>query len=289
MKDLLARLIAWVVGLFRRMPALPAPVIDWPETTGPDPEQHPTNPVGQVVRANWGEVNAHDESPPQPWVSGWYTHAKQAPAHRGRVGPVIVPKAVVVHTTDMMPFSHDALVRGWQTRPGAGNCAHFLIGRTPEQGITQFCQITRNGNHAGGRKGHGWYVLPSGRKLHPNTLTIGIELHAAGRLRWDGSRWVHPLSGRSVPADEVFVVNGRGWHRVTPYQLQALQQLLADLEPCLLHLPEGTRIQSNGVHAEQAVPWAAMTGVRVVGHATLDPRNKSDPGPQVTAWLKENT
>lgn len=44
-------------------------------------------------------------------------------------------------------------------------------------------------------------------------------------------------------------------------------------------------VRPNGDYKANGVPWAKMEGA-IVGHATLDPTNKTDPGPFVTAWLK---
>lgn len=42
------------------------------------------------------------------WERGWWIQAMQKPAHKGRIGGTIVPKAVVVHTTDMMTGTFNA-------------------------------------------------------------------------------------------------------------------------------------------------------------------------------------
>lgn len=264
---------------------------DW-DTVGPDEDEHPIVYAGTVDKANWGEVNrgeAKEKSLLSPaWTSGWYYDADETPAHPGRIGPTIVPATVVVHTTDMHPSSHDALVKAWRETRGGGNAAHFLIGRTPEQGIKQFAQITRNANHAGGAK-HGWWRTAEGKFIHPNTVAVGIELDNAGRLQKRGKAWVHPDSGKTIPLEEVYIdAKGVGWHVLTPYQYGALMQLLHDLKACLVPLPPGCVISPNGSYLGNGVPWAVMSGVDVVGHATLDPTNKTDPGPQVTAWLEEN-
>lgn len=201
---------------------------------------------------------------------------------------------MVVHTTDMAPGTFNALVKAWQSKPGAGNAAHFLIGRNEADGVVQFAPITRNANHAGGSPSHGWwkYKTPAGGKLvHPNTVAVGIEIDNAGKLRrvaksggrydWyyrDGEKFVF------IPEDEVSVdERGQGWHTVTAYQRDALAQLLRDLHQCLMIGPE--LIVPNGDYKQNGCPWAEMTG-RIVGHATLDPNRKTDPGPFVTAWLK---
>lgn len=287
MRALISSFLAGIASAFK--PRAVEPPADW-ATKGPAPEEHPPVAISEVVKSNWGEAgNPGPAAPPSEWTAGWYLHAKQTPAHPGRIGGLIQPKAVVVHTTDMHPDSHDALVKSWTTKPGAGNAAHFLIGRTAVQGVKQFCQITRNSNHAGGSNGHGWWKTPTGQLLHPNTVSIGIEIDCAGKLTRNAKgRWMHPDSGRVIPEAEVYPgPRGTGWHIVTPYQLFELSELLRNLEGCLSALPKGTRIQAHGDHAANGVPWAAGTDIVFTSHVTLDPCNKSDPGPQVVAWLKE--
>lgn len=97
----------------------------------------------------------------------------------------------------MVPGTYAALVRAWQTKPGAGNAAHFLIGRHDIDGVTQFAPITRNANHAGG-KTHGWWSSGA-RLVHPNTIAVGIELDNAGRLARAAGRWLHPDSRTTIP------------------------------------------------------------------------------------------
>jgi N-acetyl-anhydromuramyl-L-alanine amidase AmpD len=256
---------------------------DWP-TKGPPADEHEVVIIREVVAAQNGEV--HGDGRGSPWAGGWYDGARKTPAHSGRVGGHIVPRTIIVHTTDMHPSAHNALVKAWTTKPGAGNAAHFLIGRTPEQGIKQFCRITRNANHAGGKGGHGWYRTPAGKLIHPNLVSVGIEIDAAGPLKRRGADFVHPDSGLLVPSQDVYAdKRGRYWHRCTEYQREALKQLLRDLQDCLDELPLGTKISPSGDYAKNGVPWAAPLIPSIAGHVSLDPVNKSDPGPQVMAWL----
>jgi N-acetyl-anhydromuramyl-L-alanine amidase AmpD len=228
------------------------------------------------------------------WTNGWWLNAKQLPANPGRIGGAIRPWAVVVHTTDMLPRSFAALNDAWQTKKGAGNAAHFNIGRTPSEGVVQLVPITRNANHAGGA-GHGWFHT-SQRNYHPNLVSVGIELHNAGGLRlvdkqW---RWGERVSGKGWmpigpafdPADvEIDPVHPlRGWHRFTAWQLEQLDKLLTSLETVLEKMPDGVTCVSA---PESAPAWAEVKSARVVGHVDLDAANRSDPWPHGLRWLRE--
>jgi hypothetical protein len=177
------------------------------DTTGPDSAEHPVAPLESVQAANWGEAHGLGYL---TWDNGWWRSARRTPAHEGRLGKTIVPRAAVVHTTDMQPGTFKTIVRSWTTRggvQGAYHCAHFLIGRTPEDGVVQFAQITRNANHAGG-PGPGYFLVKDSRglaqKVHPNTVAVGIELDCAEVRRQEGSLRAsqlgdgHPEGGRGA-------------------------------------------------------------------------------------------
>lgn len=244
---------------------------------------------------DWGTAGP-DEADGGEFVDGWWSLARRVDAHAGRVGGPIVASTVVVHTTDMAPGTMGTLVAAWKRSAGRGACAHFVLGRTPEDGIVQMIPITRNGNHAGGSKlvdgklvpWHGdWRI--GGRLVHPNRVAVGIELDCAGHLgkRVPGKGWVHRDSGVVIPEPDVHVDAKKvGWHKVTDYQLEMLGRLLDDVGPELAPLPADAQVIPNGTYVENGVPWAAVEGLpRVVGHVTLNPNNKTDPGPQVMAWL----
>lgn len=226
-----------------------------------------------------------------------YRRATFIAAHPGRVGGPITAWSKVVHTTDMPPRMFHGLVSTWAKDAGRRAAAHFIIGRDAAQGVVQMVPIDRNANHAGGTlpdgtPSHGNYVNTRGRRIHPNTVAIGIELHAGGRLgkRHADGTWVHPDSKELVPDEDVFVdAKGVGWHKITDYQFAELDLLLNALEDVLPPVPAGTTIEPNGTYAENGVPWAAFDNAREVVHATLDPRNKTDAGPQVVAWMKART
>jgi N-acetyl-anhydromuramyl-L-alanine amidase AmpD len=235
-------------------------------------------------------------------VGGKYDAARQVPAHAGRVGGAIVPSAVVVHTTDCMPGSMPAIVKSWATTAGNGACAHFIIGRNPADGVVQLVSTTRNGNHAGGAPKHGWFRgpnWPATPMIHPNTVAIGIELDCAGYLGRPvasvvGQHWRHPDTHREVGVADVDVdATGKGWHRVTAYQYDELGKLIDALIPTLnlqatLERTNGLMVSPNGDYASNGVPWADTWGSNVVvGHATLDPTQKTDPGPFVMAWIQK--
>jgi N-acetylmuramoyl-L-alanine amidase-like protein len=229
---------------------------------------------------------------------GEYSGAAQLPAHARRVGGPITPRAVVVHTTDMLPNAWGALLRAWNQTIGGGACAHFLIGRDPKQGLTQMVSVLRNANHAGGNP-HGWWVEEhrEGIHVHPNTIAVGIEVHAAGRLEWlTKDRAVfqedHKTLGEfSVSAGEVHVDDlGRPWHKLTEYQLETLEAVLLALKP-VLHDIGTLQPLANAAYVKNRSKWdtsyAVATASSLVGHVTLDTINRSDPGSQGMTFINQ--
>lgn len=229
---------------------------------------------------------------------GEYGGATQIPAYAQRVGGSIAPRAAVIHTTDMMPRSWEALLRAWGQTIGGGACANFLLGRDPSQGLVQMVSILRNANHAGGNP-HGWWVDEhrEGIRVHPNTIAVGIEVHSAGRLEWlSKDRAVfqedHKTLGEfSVATGEVHVDElGRPWHKLTEYQLETLEALLVALKPVLGDI--GTlQPQANAAYVKDRSKWdtsyAVPAASSLVGHVSLDVINRSDPGPQGMAFINE--
>lgn len=263
----------WFLNLFR-------PSISELTSTGPSTDEHPLITTAQLVRA--GEMGA--------FSAGLWRDAKLRPAHPGRVGGLIAPAAVVVHTTDMHQSQWAGLIKRWTSDPGRGECAHFLIGRTQEQGVIQFVPVTKNANHAGGQP-HGWYTTEEGKQMHPNTIAVGIELMSAGRLEKTGKpgEYRHPDTGYLIPSSDVYVhTDGTAWQVVTDYQLQTLSSLLRDLDRGpLVPLPQGTHVVPDAAYSSQGVgPWAIPLGAQVCGHVSLDPINRQDPGPQVMGFLR---
>lgn len=246
--------------------------------------------LGNHGTAGPTSVTSVDEPTPAAprWTDGWWSGARRTPAHAGRVGPQIRPCCTVVHTTDMLPDEWNALLTAWQTRPGDGACAHFIIGRDKDAGVAQCVPITRNGNHAGG-PGHGVFKAGSGPAIHPNTIAVGIELHCAGGVqRVDGAwRLVEGGKAHGTQLYDFEVIPdpqrpGRGWHVITDYQREQLRALLADLELVLAPMPAGLVAKSTG----EAVPsWGTPTNARIVGHVSLDPAHRSDPWPPMMRVL----
>lgn len=240
-------------------------------------------------------VGARSDVP--AFTDGWYVAAEVKRAHRGRVGGAIVPQTVVVHTTDMPPNSFDPLIRAWQTSSGGGSCAHFVLDRGGR--LVQMVPITRNANHAGGpnhngKPIHGWWVTPEGRFIHPNSVSVGIEVHAAGLLRWGKSGGAEFVEDGKVKAtfhdDEIYEDNlGRPWHAITKVQLDRLQLLLLRLKPALSPINAEPRADAAFIKDFKRgdTSYAMPLSSTLVGHVSLDPINKTDPGPQLMKFINE--
>lgn len=219
------------------------------------------------------------------WENGWWVHATQRPAHPGRVGGPISPFAIVAHTCDMLREELPSLITNWTTKPGEGACAHFVIGR---DAVYQMAPVNRNANHAGG-PGHGTFEAP-GRSWHPNTVTVGIEIHSAGGVRRVDGQWRLVEDGKAHGAaiPDVDVIpdparTGRGWERVTDYQYERLAALLADLDAVLAPLPTDVATKAYG---EVPSPASVMPTARIVTHAQLDPVHRADPWQPTFDWLR---
>jgi hypothetical protein len=218
---------------------------------------------------------------------GWWSLARRNPAFAGRIGGVIAPFAVVVHTTDMAPESWDDLLVAWTTRLADGACAHFLIGRDSASGIVQLAPITNNANHAGGN-GHGSFVAGQ-QSWHPNLVSVGIELHCAGDVHQIDGDWRlvenGVAQGGAIPNDDVIPDPqrpGRGWHNVTDYQYQQLGALLDGLENVLAALPAGCVAHS----IEPPQPYGIFATGRRVGHVSLHAAQRGDPWPPTCDWMR---
>lgn len=258
------------------------------DTAGPAKDEHPPVTAGDLVELDKGS-----------FVGGWWTEARRFDINKGRLGGAIAPRCTVVHTTDMAPGTMAPLLKRWRDLAGEGAGAHFVIGKgsagqqatIPTGGIVQLAPITRNGNHAGGaingKPSHGNFKTKAGKLIHPNTIAVGIEIDNAGRLVRKGGVWVHKDSGKIMPDAQVYVdTHGRGYEVVTNYQLLALEALLDALDATMPALESGMTVVPNGGYAENGVPEASLPWCREVGHWTLDPYRKTDPGPQVDVFLE---
>ena len=248
-------------------------------------------PVGDQILSIEGYILdtslAQPPAPSAPFTDGWWSRAQRRPAFRGRMGGVIAPFAVVVHTTDMVPEDWDSLVQSWTSQLGPGDCAHFLIGRDADAGVLQLGPITNNGNHAGG-PGHGSFVA-GGQTWHPNSVSVGIEVHCAGGVQQIDGAWRFvedgAVHGAALPDEDVIPDPqrpGRGWHRVTDYQYEQLGALLDDLETVLNPLPDGCVAQSE----EQPPAYGIFPTGRRVGHVSLDAQHRADPWPPTCDWMR---
>lgn len=219
------------------------------------------------------------------FTDGLYSEARHVPASPHRIGGTIVPSAIVFHTTDTLGGMKGMLER-WAE--GAGPCAHFMLGRDATQGLAQMVPINRNGEHAGAAPPavHGWFVDTHGKLVHPNTVAIGIEVVCGGKLRDVGGRAMYgqtPVAETDVYRDE----HGKPWHRITEYQLDELGKLIDALRTQLAPCPFVSVKPSGDYKANGVAPWAEMIAPWLVGHTTLDPVRKTDPGPQGMAWARK--
>src|SRR5512139_1722685 len=244
---------------------------EW-KTTGPDPTEYPIVTAGDIAhvaeKVNVGEFK-----------EGRWSLATYKEMFAGRIGRAIVPRTLVVHTTDMRPGTFAALVRNWTSQLGRGNGAHFLIGKSAADGVVQFAPIHRNANHAGGPN------CGAIGGLHPNTVSVGVEIDNAGGLKRDDKGWYY-LDGvkrHYLAPENVFIDSkGRGWEKVTPYQMEMLKKLWLALKPTLRAWPAGTKVQPNGDYVKNGVAhFAGSATASLIGHVTINPINKRDPGPQV--------
>jgi N-acetylmuramoyl-L-alanine amidase len=160
----------------------------------------------------------------------------------------IRPLYLVMHYTAGLGL--DGAV-AWLRNPAAKASAHLVIGRDGR--IVQMVAFNRRAWHAGLSR---WGDIEG-----LNAYAIGIELDNAGRLqrRGDGA-WVHPVSGRVVPASEVIEAQHKaeprpaGWHAFTEPQLSAAEAVAR-----VLHDRYGF--------------------IDVLGHDDIAPGRKVDPGP----------
>lgn len=265
--------------LFRRLLTLVSPSrgtsAEWPDTVGPELDEHPVVPVIEAINLSLRVNNG-------TFSKGIWSEATYKPMHPARLGRGIIPRTLIVHTTDMRPGTFAAVVKSWTTQAGKGNGAHFLIGKSAADGVVQFAPVHVNANHAGGKNCGGFLLPDSSVLLNPNTVAVGVELDNAGKLKKDGKGWFHPDTGHRFAAEDVFVdEKGRGWEKVTQYQLEQLRSLWTALKPTLKPWPPGSRVVPNATYASQGAQYAEPASVSLTGHASTNPINKTDPGPQV--------
>lgn len=93
------------------------------------------------------------------------------------------------------PGIHVKVTGAWLS---PGDAAHFLIGRDAATGLIQLAPVTNNANHAGG-SGHGNFVAGA-QKWHPNSVSVGIEVHCAGAVQQVNGDW-HLIEGGVAQGD----------------------------------------------------------------------------------------
>lgn len=222
-------------------------------------------------------------------VDGFYSGATRHDAHPGRIGPPIKPWGIVVHTSDTPAEAWAGVLRRIQTEAGAHDDAHFWLGRDESEGVMQAVPIYRNAEHAGGDY-HGVFVDAKGIEYHPNSVAVGIEMNCAGGVQKIGGVWRFVESGKpsGLPIPDFEVIPdparpGRGWHRVTDYQYQKLGEIIDALAPVLANAPAGAASRST---FQTPNAWAVGNGT-IVGHCSLDFRDRIDPWPPTMQWLRD--
>lgn len=220
-------------------------------------------------------------------TGGFYNGATRVNAHPWRVGAVISPEVITVHTTDTTAGTTAAIVHSQSTTPGKGECEHFIIDRSGK--FTQLISIYRNANHAGGSPRHGWFATQYDSHIHPNTIAVGIEVENGGYLGHPiNGKWIHPDTKREIASSDVQVdARGVGWHKPTDVQLATLITLLTILNRTIKPMRPGLYITPNGTYKENGVPWAEVKSPRVHAHASLDPTQKTDCGPFILQRLRD--
>jgi N-acetylmuramoyl-L-alanine amidase len=160
----------------------------------------------------------------------------------------IRPLYLVMHYTAGLGL--DGTV-AWLRNPAAKASAHLVIGRDGR--IVQMVAFNRKAWHAGLSR---WGDIEG-----LNAYAIGIELYNAGRLqrRGDGA-WVHPVSGRVLPASEIIEAQHKaeagpaGWHAFPEAQLRAAAAV------------------ARALHDRYGF-------IDILGHDDIAPGRKVDPGP----------
>jgi hypothetical protein len=153
---------------------------------------------------------------------------------------------IVVHYSAASP----GVAERYFQQPEVQSSTHVMIDR--DGSVRQMLQFNAAAQHAGESEWRGVRGL--------NTHSIGIDLENWGRLALREGRW-YPADGRqAVPADEVQLLAGpdgkqQGWHKFSDAQLDAFLQV-----SCALR------------HAYPGIG-------DVVGHDSVSPGRRQDPGP----------
>ncbi|GAA4316814.1 hypothetical protein GCM10023149_14050 [Mucilaginibacter gynuensis] len=157
------------------------------------------------------------------------------------------PQYLVIHYTAATSASGAI---NWLTDPTAKASAHLVIARDGK--VTQLAPFNIVTWHAGKSTWKGLVGL--------NQFSIGIEIVNAGRLVKKDAKWICPVDGAEVPADQVVVAAHKndgisaGWQTYTPQQIDVTQKI-----------------------ADLLVKTYALKDI--IGHDDISPIRKSDPGP----------
>ena len=154
-------------------------------------------------------------------------------------------EAIVYHyTADNFGPSLNTLLN-----PASNTSAHFIVDRTGS--IWQLAALSDRTWHAGGKTSRLF------GKPNTNGRTIGIEIVNWGLLTKHVDGWRSHRSIKLSDTDVVIGPDGRGWERYPAPQMESLAELVDRL---VVEFP---------VLADRS---------RHVGHETVDPTRKTDPG-----------
>jgi hypothetical protein len=124
---------------------------------------------------------------------------------------------------------------------------------------------------------------------HPNSVSVGIEIHCAGILKQLNGAWNlvedGAAQGKPIPDSDVVLDPahpGSAYHKVTEYQYEQLGLLLDGLETVMGALPDGCVAQS----IQPPPAYGIFSTGRRVGHVSLDAADRGDPWPPTCDWMR---
>lgn len=138
--------------------------------------------------------------------------------------------------------------------PSVKVSAHYVVCRDGH--IIQQVSECNTAWHAGTRPGRGDRWNNRDPSVNVNLLTVGIELANYGKLKNEGSGVYSTPYGKRYKGPSPVIKNGYAWEPYTLAQINATNRLIQDIVD------------------RHNIPLAS-----IVGHSSVSPNRKSDPGP----------